>query len=225
MSEVIFSVDVETSGPVPGEFRLFSIGAVAYDLMGNEIGSFSKNIMNGWDGGRLYQPATVIDGTVVHEEHNPRPWYSYPGTAKWWESQPEAWAAHQKDQERLLGVVLDFDSFIKDMLSKVDGAARPVFLADPVVFDYPFLDWMFRQAGIPNPFHFQSPGGLKVVDLDSFAMGALGMKVSERHATYEDLGLYKELPPHTHIAVDDAREQGVLFFRLAKLAKWPRLTP
>ena len=41
--EIYFSIDVETDGPIPGPNSLLSLGAVALDNQGNELGTFYRN--------------------------------------------------------------------------------------------------------------------------------------------------------------------------------------
>lgn len=41
--ELYVSVDIETDGPIPGINNLLSLGAVAYDYKGKELGSFTTN--------------------------------------------------------------------------------------------------------------------------------------------------------------------------------------
>ena len=193
MSDIIFSVDVETSGPTPGVHHLLSIGAVVYDCDGYEYAEFSANIVRALD----YQDD--------------------PDTTEWWRTQGAAQAALKHDQQPLVDVMADFGAFVRRqcMTNK-----NPVFLADPVVFDYPWINWAFGNASVPNPFHFNSPFGLKVIDLTSFAMGGLGMENTKRHEILNELDV--GLSPHTHIAVEDARHQGELFFKIAKKIRWPR---
>lgn len=193
MSDIIFSVDVETSGPDPGIHQLLSVGAIAYDVAGYEYDTFSCNIF----------PSQAY----LNDRE----------TMAWWKTQPTAWNALQEEQYPL-GVAMErFASFIK---SQCNTGNAPVFLADPVVFDYPWINWAFKAYGVKNPFHFDSKYGLKTIDLTSFAMGGLGMENTKRHEILNELDV--GLPPHTHIAVEDARHQGELFFKIAKKIGWPR---
>ena len=193
MADIIFSVDVETSGPTPGAHQLLSIGAVAYDAQGVEYDSFSANLTQ--------QPGKCWD----------------PDTQQWWSTQKAAWEALQHDQITLAAAVERFDHFIRALC--VAGNS-PVFLADPVIFDYPWIDSAYREANRVNPFHFNSKCGLKVIDLTSFAMGGLGIENTQRRATLR--GFDTGLSPHTHVAVEDARHQGELFFKIAKHIGWPK---
>lgn len=192
MNDIIFSVDVETAGPMPGIHDLLSIGAVAYDVHGNEYGEFSAN----------------IERSLRYRQD--------PDTMRWWDTQPAAWEALQSDQVELAQAMRDFRRFVT---STSIGAGQPVFLADPVVFDYPWINWAFVEVGVENPFHFSSQGGLKVIDLTSFACGGLGVMNAQRRILND---MTEGLPPHTHIAVEDAHHQGQLFFRVAKTIGWPR---
>jgi hypothetical protein len=192
MSDIIFSVDVETAGPRPGIHHLLSIGAAAYDVHGFELDAIELNIAQS----SLY----TCDAD----------------TSKWWATQPSAARALERDQLDLHASMQLFERFIKSLCLPCDA---PVFLADPAIFDYPWIDWAFRATGLENPFHFTSKRGLKVIDLDSFACGGLGFQNSGRHEPLNALRV--DLPPHTHIAVEDARHQGELFFKIARAIGWP----
>ncbi len=193
MNDVIISVDVETSGPTPGAHQLLSIGAVAYDSTGIEYDTFSINI------------------------YPVRGLYDDPDTTAWWDTQAPAREALQENRKHLPEAIEEFDRFVRQL--RLTGHP-PVFLADPVIFDYPWINWAFNVTGFENPFHFGSPHGLKVIDLTSFAMGGLGMENTKRHEILNELDV--GLSPHTHIAVEDARHQGELFFKIAKKIGWPK---
>jgi hypothetical protein len=177
---------------MPGVHQLLSIGAVAYDVRGGEYGDFSVNI----------EPSLKYSRTD-------------PDTDAWWASQPAARKALEHNQVPLREAMDQFRSFVKyhSMLGNA------VFLADPVVFDYPWINWAFVESKIENPFHFSSKGGLKVIDLTSFACGGMGLMNAQRRILND---MTEGLPPHTHIAVEDAHHQGQLFFRVAKTIGWPK---
>lgn len=193
MSDIIFSVDVETSGPTPGVHQLLSIGAIAYDTDGFMYDAFSYNIER--------SPLYTDDAD----------------TTEWWKTQPEARLALEDGQLPLADVVQRFAFFIR---SQCNTGNAPVFLADPVIFDYPWVDWAFKTCNAKNPFHFDSKHGLKVIDMTSFVMGGFLIENTKRHELLNEYDV--GLPPHTHIAVEDARHQGELFFKIAKTIGWPR---
>ena len=81
---------------------------------------------------------------------------------------------------------------------------NPVFVAYPLGFDFMFVYWyLMRYVG-------QSPFGFSALDVKSYAMALL--KTEYRHATKRRMPEHWfGTQPHTHIALDDAIEQGTLF--------------
>ncbi len=94
----------------------------------------------------------------------------------------------------------------------VCGGRLPVFVAWPVAFDFPFVDHYMRRFANGNPF------GYKALDIQSLAMGVLGEK-RYRQVVKDRLPRHW-IPdrPHTHIALDDAIEQGELFMNIYQSA-------
>jgi hypothetical protein len=123
---------------------------------------------------------------------------AHPKTAEWWATQPEAWAACRKDLESPEQALKRY----VDWLKTLDG--KPVFVAYPAGFDFLFMYWyLIRFVG-------QSPFSHSALDIKSFAMAVL--KTNYRDSTKKNMPKrwFANLP-HTHVALDDAIEQGVLF--------------
>jgi hypothetical protein len=187
MSELYFSVDIETDGPIPGESSMLSLGAVALDAAGTEHDSFSINF------------APLVGATADEN------------TMKWWASQPaavvEACRANPQDPAH---AIARFKTWV-ETTSATHGGAKPVFVGYPAGFDFMFVYWYLVKFTGSSPFSFSA------VDIKTLAMSVLGCgyrDVSKRTlAPYLPKGL-----PHTHVAIDDAREQGQLFINLLKKA-------
>lgn len=80
----------------------------------------------------------------------------------------------------------------------------PVFVAYPAGFDFLFVYWYL--------IHFvgESPFSHSALDIKSFAMAHL--KTEYRRTTKSTMPRrWFDTFPHTHVAVDDAIEQGALF--------------
>lgn len=121
-----------------------------------------------------------------------------PITTKWWESQPAAWQACRENQINPLIAM----QMYHDWLLQLPG--RIIFVGYPLVYDIRFIDYYFQRFIGENPFKFNA------IDIRSYAMGMLNL-------SYQNAGK-DHLPerwldnlPHTHIALDDALEQGALF--------------
>ena len=121
-----------------------------------------------------------------------------PDTMAWWATQPQAWASCRADQQEPADAMARY----RDWLESLPG--RTVFVGYPAAFDFMFVYWyLIRFAG-------SSPFSHSALDLKTYAMALLGTdyrattKRTMPRTWFEDL-------PHTHIALDDAIEQGALF--------------
>jgi hypothetical protein len=124
---------------------------------------------------------------------------------------PEAIAASGLDRDELLRVGADPAQAMSDAVAWVDlvaSDARPVLVGYPVVFDWMFLHWYFVAFCDESPFGFS---------------GALDMKTiyQQKARVLLDAAGRNDLPaelraarPHTHNALDDAREQAEIFNKL-----------
>lgn len=126
-----------------------------------------------------------------------------PKTAAWWATQPEAWAACRKDLQPPEAAMRAYVAWIKALKGK------PVFVAYPAGFDFLFVYWyLMRFAG-------ESPFSHSALDMKSFAMAVL--KKDYRDSTKRNMpkAWFDEFP-HTHVALDDAIEQGALFCNMLR---------
>ena len=128
---------------------------------------------------------------------------AHPKTAEWWATQPEAWAACRTNLETPEGAMARYTGWIKELKGK------PVFVAYPAGFDFLFVYWyLMRYVG-------QSPFSHSALDMKSFAMAVL--KTDYRESTKRNMPKHWFDPlPHSHIALDDAIEQGALFCNMLK---------
>lgn len=127
-----------------------------------------------------------------------------PDTMKWWATQPDAWEACRKDPREPVWVMKAYVEWVKSLPGK------PVFVAYPAGFDFLFVYWyMIRFAG-------ESPFSFSALDIKSFAMALL--KTDYRNTTKRHMpkAWFKGQPKHTHVALDDARGQGMLFIAMLK---------
>lgn len=124
-------------------------------------------------------------------------------TMEWWATQVEAWAACRTHLEAPETAMPKYLAWLQALPGK------PVFVGYPVAFDFMFVYWyLIRFTG-------QSPFSHSALDIKTLAMALL--KVNYRDATkrrmprhwFDDL-------PHTHLALDDAIEQGALFCNMLR---------
>ncbi|HRX90848.1 MAG TPA: hypothetical protein P5528_15515 [Steroidobacteraceae bacterium] len=122
----------------------------------------------------------------------------HPVTMKWWATQLTAWDKSREQCQRPEIAMPAYATWIKSLPGK------PVFVGYPASFDFMFICWyLFRFAG-ENPFSFAA------LDIKTFAMAL--MNCDYRQATKQSMPeTWKVALPHTHVALDDALEQGQIF--------------
>lgn len=121
-----------------------------------------------------------------------------PVTEAWWQDRPAAFAATRIDLEPPETAMRRYVAWLKEL------PARPVFVGYPAGFDFLFVYWYLIRFTGESPFSFSA------LDVKTYAMALL--KCDYRAATKRRMPFswFDELP-HTHIALDDALEQGALF--------------
>lgn len=126
-----------------------------------------------------------------------------PKTTAWWATQPEAWAACRRDTEHPR---LAMPRYL-DWLKRLPG--RPVFVGYPAAFDFSFVYWYLLQFAGENPF------GYSAIDIKTYAM-ALMRKPYRACGKQSMPAQWFDPAPHTHVALDDAIEQGQLFCNMLR---------
>jgi hypothetical protein len=128
---------------------------------------------------------------------------SDPKTMEWWQTQPEAWKAARANP-------VEAGAAMKRYLDWVEALpGKPVFVAYPLLFDMMFVYWYLIRFCGRSPFSFSG------IDIKTMAYAAMGSE-SYREASKKHMPKHWLPPaaPHTHVAVEDAREQGKLFFNI-----------
>ena len=130
----------------------------------------------------------------------------HPRVAAWWQTEPEAWRACRENQQAPALVMADYLRWIQTL------PGRPVFVAMPAGFDFLFVYWYFIR------FLGESPFGHSALDMKSFAMALLGSEFRKAGKSAFPKA-WQSVLPHTHIALDDAREQGESFIAMLKTSR------
>jgi hypothetical protein len=184
--EIYVSTDVEADGPIPGPHSMLSFASAAYTADKELKGTFEANL-------------ETLPGATAHPE-----------TAKWWESQPEAWAACRANLETPEKALQRYVKWIGEL----EGA--PVFVGYPAAYDFLFVYWyLIRFTG-------KSPFSHSALDVKTLAMTLLGTGYRDSTKRNMPKRWFDDLP-HTHKALDDALEQGALFCNMLNEAKrFPR---
>jgi hypothetical protein len=122
----------------------------------------------------------------------------HPDTIAWWGQHAEAFAATRQNLETPEVAMPRYVAWVKSL------PGRPAFVAYPVGFDFLFVYWyMIRFAGA-SPFSFSA------IDIKTYAMALLKRDYRESVKRNMPNRWFDKLP-HTHVALDDAIEQGALF--------------
>lgn len=121
-----------------------------------------------------------------------------PGTMAWWQTQPAAWAACRQDPQPPAEAMQRYLAWLKAL------PGTPVFVAYPAAYDFLFVYWyLIRFTG-------ESPFSHSALDIKTFAMCLLGC--GYREATKRNMPRrWFSGRRHSHVALDDALEQGELF--------------
>jgi len=179
MSEWYCSTDIETNGPIPGDYSMLSLGAAAFDSGGKLLSTFSVNLQD-------------LPGAKAA-----------PDTMAWWATNQEAYDATRKDMVDPKVAMEKYIAWIKAQPGK------PVFVGYPAGFDFLFVYWYLIHFVGESPFSFSA------LDIKTYTMAVL--KTEYRQSTKKNMPKrWFSNSPHTHIAVDDAIEQGELFCNIMK---------
>ena len=192
---IYFSIDVEADGPIPGPYSMLQLGAAAFhsdrftpcDDAGTSqvIGTFTSNLK-------------PIPGATQH-----------PDTMEWWDKQdPAVWENVTRDPLHPRAAMEAFHSWIRFECGRNDNA-MPVIVGYPATYDFMFVYWYsVNFCGFPTPYGFQ---GLDVKTLAAEKMGVPFKQAAKRRFPKS---WFRGCPPHTHIAVEDAIGQGVMFMNM-----------
>ena len=121
-----------------------------------------------------------------------------PDTLAWWRENQAAYDATRTNLEAPAVAMKRYIAWVKALPGK------PVFVAYPTGFDFLFVYWYLIRFAGESPFSFSA------LDMKTFAMALL--KKDYRDAVKKNMPKrwFDDLP-HTHVALDDAIEQGALF--------------
>jgi len=120
--DIYVSVDIEADGPVPSLHSMLSLGAVALDTSGVELGEFSVNLQT--------LPAA----------------HGHPTTMAWWKTQEAAWIACRENPEDPASALPRFARWLNAL------PGQPVFVGYPASFDFMFVAWYLNRFAGENPF-------------------------------------------------------------------------
>lgn len=180
MTEIYVSTDVETDGPVPGLNSMLSFASAAYLADKTLIATFEANL-------------ELLPGAQADAE-----------TMAWWQTQPEAWAAHREEVQAPEKALRHYLGWLKRLPGK------PVFVGYPAAFDFMWVVWYLVRFTGENPFSHSA------LDIKSYAMAMMKSDFRKTVKGTMPKAWFDRLP-HTHKALDDAIEQGALFCNMLRI--------
>lgn len=130
-----------------------------------------------------------------------------PDTMNWWATQPQAWTACRKDLQEPVKAMTDFVNWVDQLCG---DKYIPVMVCMPAGFDFMFMYWYLRKFTSRSPFSFSC------IDMKTYAMATLGKEYRQSSKRSWPKQWFPKNVNHTHIAVEDAREQGLTFINMLK---------
>lgn len=143
--------------------------------------------------GSFYANLQPLEGAAEHPE-----------TMAFWAEHQTAYQMTRTSLEEPARVMQDYVNW----LAQFD--APKIFVAYPIGFDFTFVYWyLHRFVGI-SPFHHSG------LDIRSYGMALTGQPFMRNTKKYWPKDWKPAAAPHTHQALLDAREQGLLFCNMLR---------
>jgi hypothetical protein len=188
MNETYISVDIETDGPIPGPHSMLSLGAAAFAL-----GDAPRREVAML--GTFSRNLETLPGATMHPVTK----------AEFWDKNPDAWTACRADPRAPKEAMNEFVAWVR----ATAGQRKPVFVAYPAGFDFLFVYWYLMA------FAGESPFGFSALDIKSYAAAVL--KTPYRETAKRTMPTrWFPASRHTHVALDDAIEQGELWMNILR---------
>lgn len=212
-TEVFFSLDVETNGP---HHDLLEGGIVAFDHKGHEIGHYRFAITPSTPGAPATnewlknQLITMPDGTSISVLENATK-NGKPATVAM--EEVTNWCMDMVKKNGSTGNLICFPSAF-------DGHYWTNYCMKYNTNGYQnFLDRFPKARKDPDGLNYRDPFGFNHIDGQSYAMGKLGLTSRQSLKQLRQLFFTTDenaaFDKTAHDALNDARHQGQLFFRIA----------
>ena len=182
--------DIEADGPIPGPHSMISLGAVAVNRAGKELGEFEINFF-------------PIENAKPH-----------PKVMKWFTTHaPEALKYTKYNQVSPKTGMKKFGNWLLTLPSP------RVMAAHPAPFDFMWVNWYIQTfladqlERPPFTYPFFDIKGQAALDIKSYAAAVLGKDYREIHRDNYPLEFFDNTK-HSHKAIEDAREYAQLLIKL-----------
>lgn len=192
--ELYFSFDVEADGGVLFHNSILSIAFVAITLEKEVLGKFSVNLKP--------FPGETPDHATMRD---------------FWSKFPEEYKETTKNpvepKEAMQALYLWIEKVLHDWNLIKQKNYVPVPMAFPASYDFPAFKYVYeRSMGKKNPFH------IRCLDIKSLAIPLLKCNYTYSTKRNWPKDWFTQLP-HTHLALDDALEQGVTSINILRQAR------
>ena len=127
----------------------------------------------------------------------------HPRTMTWWGAYPEALAKARENPEDPATAMKRYVAWLRGLPGRV------VFVGQPAAYDFLWVYWYLMR------FVGDSPFGHSALDVKTYAMAMLKMPYRDCVKGALPAAWRDPLPP-THVALDDAREQGAMFCNMLR---------
>lgn len=135
---------------------------------------------------QFYRKLTPLEGATQDAE-----------TMSWWDKNPKAWQEATADSHPPRDVMTDFYNWV------IKLKAEPIFVSSPIGLDYSFVCWYLYRFAPANPF-ISKKNAIRMLDIRSYVAGVYGFSFNESSRLKWPSTLTKDMPEHTHRAIDDA---------------------
>ncbi len=126
-----------------------------------------------------------------------------PRTMEWWQHFPAAWQASRAHPRPPVDVMNEYVTWLESL------PGTPLFVGWPAAWDFMWVYWYLIRFTDKRPFSECA------IDIRSYAMGMRKTPFYKSGKNYLPKRWFDELP-HTHIALDDAIEQGAMFCNMLR---------
>ncbi len=127
----------------------------------------------------------------------------HPQTMQWWLEHPDAWEHCRTDLQTPAQAMEKYHTWLLAL------PGTPIFVGYPLAFDFMFVYWYLIKFMGDSPFKHSG------LDIRSYAMAFLQKSYDD--SSKENLPVdWLESLPLSHVALDDAKQQGILFCNLVK---------
>jgi len=187
--EVFVSMDIEADGPFPGLNSMLSIGYAAFvDGEEQPVSTFYRNL-------ELLPGATQSEKTM---------------NEFWFRDEQ-----HRKMYDRTRVDMISPPHFVDDFIEwrNTNFPSKDwdmTVVCYPLAFDWKWPDYYFCRYHGENPLGFS-----RAIDIKSYVYARLGTRWVKTTKRYMPKRWFSDLP-HTHDALDDAIEQGMMFMNIRK---------